>query len=200
MKRVGRGGFTLLELLTVVVIIMILAGMIVGVAGMARRRARIERCKAALDVVATACEAYWSQYRDYPYPEPTQVGDGRSNLDEDASFHQKYYSNDEWDNEARNVTLVWMLSMPRHPEPYLGTNQFCFEGVKLDDTILEGPDGRTLFRAIDGFRNAIRVKRPWQYYYSRTYLRLTSAGADEKFGDDEDPEARKDNLTKYLRR
>jgi len=208
MRRKRQSAFTLLELMTVVVIIMVLAAMVVGVATMARRAARVKRCNAAIELLATAVEDYWSQYRDYPYPEPAYVGDGVTRMSEVPEFRDRYYGHEEaekWDNEARNVTLVWMLSEPRDPAPWLDTNQFCFEGVKVGDHPMRGPDKRPLFRIVDGFKNPIRVTRPSQYYYSRTWIELVSAGGDQKFGDadgDEDKYKadKEDNIVRKIMR
>ncbi|KPJ55517.1 MAG: hypothetical protein AMS16_04135, partial [Planctomycetes bacterium DG_58] len=74
MSRSRYDGFTLIELMTVVAIIFILAGMIIVVAGGIRRRVRVERTNVILDMLATACERYWTIDHDYPLTTAGDVG------------------------------------------------------------------------------------------------------------------------------
>ena len=60
-------GFTLLELVVVVAILMVLAGLIVGVASSARGKARVAQCKSNLAQLAKAAMQYASQHESF-YP------------------------------------------------------------------------------------------------------------------------------------
>lgn len=72
-RRVGA--WTLLEILMVMAIIAILAGMSFGIATGSRRRAAIARTEIELGVLASALEAYRSHYGDYPWiPNPLPTG------------------------------------------------------------------------------------------------------------------------------
>jgi len=172
--------------MAVIAIIFVLAGIMMAAAGKAREIARRKRSEAILDIVATACERYWTLNHDYPYPNPDAIGLG--SID---TFRSAYYENDEWSVEGYNVALVWMLSQPRHPEPLLSTHERWFEKIKHN---VKGPDGRTLFKVVDGFGNVIKVQRPQQYYYVNTYIKLISPGPDGDF------DATEDNLERYIKR
>ena len=61
-----RRGFTLVELLVVIVIIGILASLVVGLSGTASRKMRESRTRAELVAIETAIEAYKSKFGHYP--------------------------------------------------------------------------------------------------------------------------------------
>lgn len=64
--RAACAAFTLIELLTVVAIIGILAAITFGVSRGVNERAAINQARAELSVLASALEAYKRQYGDYP--------------------------------------------------------------------------------------------------------------------------------------
>jgi general secretion pathway protein G len=71
-SRKARGisapaGFTLLELLTVIAIIAILAGILIGVGRRASESGKNARAKAELLTIGSALEAYKHTYGDYPH-------------------------------------------------------------------------------------------------------------------------------------
>ena len=57
-KKSRKSGFTLIELLTVVTIMLVVAGLVVGVASVAKRKARVSRTKAHLQQVHVAIQEY----------------------------------------------------------------------------------------------------------------------------------------------
>jgi general secretion pathway protein G len=61
-----RDGFTLVELLVVIAIITMLAGLVVGAAQSARRRAAVTKAKAAIAGLETAIEMYESDIGAWP--------------------------------------------------------------------------------------------------------------------------------------
>ncbi len=66
----GRGAykaFTLIELLTVIAIIGVLAGITFGAANALSRRSKIDKAKAEMAIIAQALETYKQRYGDYPH-------------------------------------------------------------------------------------------------------------------------------------
>ena len=68
--RSSRSGFTLVELLTVMIVIAILATLTIGAIGGVKQRAALARAKSELGALAAALEEYKRFYGDYP-----QLGD-----------------------------------------------------------------------------------------------------------------------------
>ena len=64
--RDARRAFTLIELLTVMAIVGILAGLTFGAVRGVRERAKISLCRTELSTIAAALETYKRQYGDYP--------------------------------------------------------------------------------------------------------------------------------------
>jgi len=64
-------GFTLIEMLTVVAIIMLLASLILAALGVARDRARVLRARRDIAQLKSAFDAYYADYS--AFPDPTQI-------------------------------------------------------------------------------------------------------------------------------
>jgi len=217
-QSLGKGGFTLIELIIVIAIIMTLAALLMTAADAARRSAKISKTNAIIDLLADACDRYWAQYRDYPYPNPDYVGVGSSHLGNIAAFQTAYFKNGGWTDEAFDIALVYILKQPRTPEPLINVQQGWF---KQPDTPMTGPDGLPLFKVLDGFGNVIKVVRLDPLKYDATtnldptsqafsqagvFIWFMSNGADGKLGTYDwnnnlpvDKDA-KDNISRYIRR
>lgn len=70
-------GFTLMELLVVISIIMILVGLLLPVLSYVRRSANVARIQGDLQTIATALEAYKQDFGDYPRPSLTDSSQTR---------------------------------------------------------------------------------------------------------------------------
>ncbi|MFH0771854.1 MAG: type II secretion system protein GspG [Candidatus Omnitrophota bacterium] len=64
----NRTGFTIIELLVVIAIIMILAGLVTGVAYNAKKKALTAKAKASISAIETALSMFNSDIGDYPSP------------------------------------------------------------------------------------------------------------------------------------
>ena len=69
---VSKGGFTLIELLVVITIIAVLVGMAFPAYQGVQNRARITQAKNDLAQLATAVNAYYTEYGKYPLPDASQ--------------------------------------------------------------------------------------------------------------------------------
>jgi len=74
-------GFTLVELLAVMVVILVLAGILIGVNAYVQRRMQVMTAKSQLNALATALEAYKSDWGYYPRtfaPRISNMGDAEA--------------------------------------------------------------------------------------------------------------------------
>ena len=62
----GHGGFTLIEMLSVLAIIVILAGLLIAGTVVARKKARVARAQAEVKELAKAWKSYWMIYGKWP--------------------------------------------------------------------------------------------------------------------------------------
>ena len=106
-------GFTLLEILTVIGVIAILSGMVLGVGRRAGESAKISRTKAELAALAGALEAYRRIYGDYPQV----VSDA---LDSDSASVRSLYAA----LNGRRGPLVFSANFPVPQRVLLDRSQF----------------------------------------------------------------------------
>ncbi len=71
MRKSPASAFTLLEMLTVLAIIVILSGIVLGVAGYAQKKSALSRATGEVAMLGSACESYKSDNGNYPRDVPT---------------------------------------------------------------------------------------------------------------------------------
>lgn len=72
--RANRGGFTLIEILTVIAIVAILASILVPVAGKAQKSAQKKRAMVEMNSIKVAALQFQSDHRYMPWPGTVKVG------------------------------------------------------------------------------------------------------------------------------
>ncbi len=141
----SRPGFTLTELLVVLLIISVLAGMILGGVTVARRSASKTRTKAAIQLLGSAIAQYESEWGDYPPGNGEAAGAEDLYLSLTSPFNPRSFINGgepptgDPDNTGHKVFVdAW-----RHPIRYTHHRHYSGE-PRADDYRLEsaGPDGR----------------------------------------------------------
>jgi general secretion pathway protein G len=83
----SRAGFTLVELMAVILVIAVLAGLVLGISGLATRKAADGRARTDLQVLRNALEEYRIDYGSYP------------GADDDV-----FQTEADWENEAPELT------------------------------------------------------------------------------------------------
>jgi prepilin-type N-terminal cleavage/methylation domain-containing protein len=71
MRKPATSAFTLLEMLTVLAIIVILAGLVLSVGGYAQKKSALSRAEGEKAMLMSACESYKSDNGNYPRDVPT---------------------------------------------------------------------------------------------------------------------------------
>jgi len=81
-KRASRAGFTLIELMAVILVMAILGSIIVGVSGYAGRRSAESKARAELQIIRNALEEYRVDRGTYPDQEFREEADWKAWLND----------------------------------------------------------------------------------------------------------------------
>ena len=122
----AQSGFTLVELLVVVAIIGVLAGMIVGIVNIARKRAMVVKSKSSITAISVALEAYNTLSGIYPNGGVT----GPAKDDPDALFKALYTGNPRLGGSKENHLEDW-------PPAQIGVWNGSFVDVYQEPTELQ---------------------------------------------------------------
>ena len=149
-KTLPSRGFTLIELLIVMGVILILAGIVVGVQRSVFFQQSQARAKSDLQTIALALETFKQKYGDYPW---LQTTDEKDTTQADRDLY-----------EALTGQLV--LNKPRGSNTTFGMNKpQDFEGNDtiapplIDENLIEASGGTGSEYFIDPWGN------PYKYYY-----------------------------------
>ena len=136
--------FTLIEILAVITIIMILAGVVIGVTGVANRKSAEAKTKSIMSAVELALEEHREDYGYYP-----QSGDPA--VDDDANE----FDLDDQDDDSNNKTDTQKIITGSSLEGYNETFQRPNDGTPyLDDDFYQD------LKIIDGYGSAFMYECP----------------------------------------
>ncbi|MHC5083906.1 MAG: type II secretion system protein [Planctomycetota bacterium] len=179
MFRVRRQfGFTLVEILVVLAVVMLLAGALLGVGKYITVRAQVQLCESQLEVISTALEQYYDDHETFPVAVLNEghliaaLGGGTmsgtfSTVDIAASSSAALFY--FLDKSVNSRKIIEALSGD------LLTNK---DGTGADLTIdLASGDTIDLVRFIDPWDMSIR----YEYAAGAAFPKLTAAGPDKEF-------------------
>ena len=148
-------GFTLLELLVVMAIMALLAGLGLRTFGSVQQKSRDGRRKQDLQSISKALEIYYNDFKHYPYASGGKIMGCGENSTEACTW------GDMWQN-SNNLTL-YMSQLPQDP----GGSQYFY---------LADPQGQTyrLFAYLENTEDdkIARNTNGQAAYYSGTYCRI----------------------------
>jgi prepilin-type N-terminal cleavage/methylation domain-containing protein len=89
MKRQSPQGFTLVEMLTVMAVIAILASLILSVNGFVQRKAATSRAEGEIAAMSAACETYKADNGSYPRSNRTDELDSKKNGNPNSAVYKQ---------------------------------------------------------------------------------------------------------------
>jgi prepilin-type N-terminal cleavage/methylation domain-containing protein len=151
MKKQKRNAFTLIELLMVIAIIGILAGILIPAVGAVRKQANIAASKAQLSNYISAIELYKSEYKFYPFLDSAD-DDGALRINDPENEFVQTLSGKAADGsessagwEGRNRRRIGFYSF-NESEFYNDPSS----GLYSEDEVADRFNNREIFLAIDG--------------------------------------------------
>lgn len=125
-------GFTLVELLAVIAIIGILAGLLIPTVGMVRTQARLTQSQAFFTQLATACVAYKADYGYYPlFGQPKGTPDTAINLGE--AGEAVYQTLTGYTYDGQSILGTPQRNLNRKGRTYFSFSEQDFDGERVVD-------------------------------------------------------------------
>ena len=165
-----KDGFTLLELLVVIVVIGILATLVVGGANYALRVARAKRVATSCDTLQTAIHRYYTEYNEWPGC--SQTSSGKATFE--GENNSKVFGALRASNNRDGITFI--------DETAFFTPDGSDEAQKLSETTGNRP-------LVYGSRSGRWTKKNGGFFYYRVKINLefqTVKVEAPEFDDEED--------------
>ncbi|OVE76978.1 hypothetical protein BVX97_00150 [bacterium E08(2017)] len=133
MKMKNKKGFTLLELLLVISIMILLMGMVGVSVGAAIERARISRARAESAELIRAWKQYYKTYGQWPDSFPANVNGRPFNKEMDGPAMAILLAQDPNDN-PQNIKFIDLASAPNgFEDPWGNLYMIYFTAMNTDD-------------------------------------------------------------------
>jgi type II secretory pathway pseudopilin PulG len=117
-RNPGRRGFTLIEMLTVVGIIMVLAGLILAALNVARDRAKVLRARRDIAQLVTAWTVYLADYGQFPTLSGNSVTNGLIVTGRDVVQILRGRENYNSQNPRRVTYMDFHVLTTQFPDPW----------------------------------------------------------------------------------
>jgi type II secretory pathway pseudopilin PulG len=89
MKRLSPNGFTLVELITVIAVLIVIAALTIGIVALVNRKAGVTKALTEIGAMQSLCAAYNNDHGSYPQNADTDALDPRVDADPASSKYQK---------------------------------------------------------------------------------------------------------------
>jgi type II secretory pathway pseudopilin PulG len=139
-RNPGRRGFTLIEMLTVVGIIMVLVGLILSGLYTVLARAKVVRARRDIAQLVTAWTAYLADYRQFPAVSGNSVTNGLIVTGRDVVQILRGRENHNGQNPLRVTYMDFHVNTTQFPDPwgnlYRTTSNAAVAAASEDEVVL----------------------------------------------------------------
>jgi len=149
----NEAGFTLVELLTVVAIIMILAGLTVGGLSYFNRKMAEDKTRIQLKLISNGLEAYYFDFGEYPEASPNAGSSGVKDGETDELYKALFYDTDDDGSNYQNDDDQEIYVVEMDPG---SSNQGWISGSGTNVKLIDGFGNEYVYRRLDnpsGMRN-----------------------------------------------